>query len=130
MPKKKESKTSTFSEIKPLVFSRMSKAKMKEIGKRVSESLRHIEGAERLEEAEKWKPKTQQIGECLCGGVIVVLTIYTSEYNPKTGSIIIGPASREQFRRVERSSCFCEECGIVYNPGVVQKKKRLAGKNK
>lgn len=106
--------------IKPLELTKISKGKWAGMNRLFKEVLKQTEGEERQLEKERWKPKKQKIGKCQCGGLIVISTTYTSEHNPN-------PASREQFRRVRYSSCFCEECGIVYNPEIVQKMKRFPG---
>jgi hypothetical protein len=51
------------------------------------------------------------------------VTTYTSEYNPMSGPITIGPGSRSQFSREEHQECFCENCGSLYKAEVVKKKR-------
>lgn len=68
-------------------------------------------------------PKKEDIGTCSCKGKIILLTTYTSQYNPMAGPLIIGPGSQGQFRRVEDKECYCENCGTVYNPEIVKKRR-------
>ena len=115
-------KVPKFSEVKQLKFRAISKKEMDSMSKRFAENLRKEEEERKKKEVERWKPKKEQIGFCLCRGPIVLLTSYTSEFNPTSGPIIIGPGSRDQFRRVEHQKCFCAGCGLHYEAEVVKKK--------
>lgn len=75
------------------------------------------------EKAQKYKTNRENIGVCCCksGGNIVLVTSYTCEYDPKAGPLIIGPGSKDQFRMVKHQDCYCEACGLLYNPDIVRK---------
>ena len=109
--------------IPKLKFRKVSKIEMEARNKRFSESFRRQEDEEERREAERWKPKKETIGTCRCKGKIVLVTTYTSNYNPMSGPIIIGPGSRGQFSRVEHQECFCENCASLYKAEVVKKKR-------
>jgi len=47
----------------------------------------------------------------VCDGEIVEVITY--KYDPKTGPLIIGPGSKQQYRKV-RHGFHCKKCGIVY----------------
>lgn len=116
--------------MKELKLGKMSPKKWAQINRRLTEARKQREEEERQLEAERWKPKKEKISDCLCGGDIILFTTYTRKYNPMTGPVSFDSGSRGQFRRIEEQECHCEKCGLVYNPGIVKKKNRSAGKNK
>jgi hypothetical protein len=117
------SKVPQLKDIKKIDFHRMSKEESRALHEKMAKGIKEREEEEKRQETERWKPKTEVIGVCHCNGKIVTHTTYTSQYNPMSGSIIIGTASRRQFSRVESMECFCQSCGIVYNADVVKKRK-------
>jgi hypothetical protein len=93
--------------------------------KQANKFLRQRRETQRKKEADRYKPKKEEIGRCNCGqGDIVLLTTYTSEFNPMSGPLIIGPGSRQQFRRVGHQECFCTACGAFFNPEIVRKNRK------
>lgn len=114
---------STVKKPKSLIRA-MSKKALADYFKDFDEIERGRVEQEEREEAERWKPKTETIGKCSCGGDIVLNKTYTSEYMPETGPMIIGPGSRGQHRMAEHRECFCVGCGILYNPQIVKKKRK------
>lgn len=108
------------------MLDKVPELKFKKLSKREVASLKTLpklkENREEEEEA-RWKPKKESIGTCLCKGDIVLCITYTSEFDPKSGPLIIGPGSRGQFKRLRHQECFCESCGILYKPEIVKKQK-------
>jgi hypothetical protein len=108
---------------KQLRLKKIPKAKWEAMNRDLIKASKEREEEERRLESERWKPKMETRGTCSCGGTIILLTTYTSEYNPMTGPLIVGPGSRGQFSRVEEKECFCEDCGLLYNSRIVPKRK-------
>lgn len=58
--------------------------------------------------------KIQEVGKgvCrVCGGDIVEKIVH--EFNPRSGPLIIGPASKEQFHDIHEGY-YCNKCGLKY----------------
>jgi predicted RNA-binding Zn-ribbon protein involved in translation (DUF1610 family) len=66
----------------------------------------------------------KKVDKCTaCGGDVVEQE--SSEYDPSTGPMVIGPGSKSQYKRT--TSYFCADCGIVYvAPPKSMKKRRKA----
>jgi len=63
-------------------------------------------------------------GKCVvCKGQIVEMI--TSEFNPKFGSLIIGPGSKEQFHEVSQGF-HCKKCGLKYAFVPMERNKPIA----
>ena len=104
---------------------RVSKREML-VFKSLQKSLEESEAERKKQRAEKYKTRKEKIGTCECKkqGDILLVTSYTSEYNPRSGPFLYGRGSREQFRMVQRQECYCDACGAIYKAEVVKKAHR------
>lgn len=109
--------------LEKLDFRRVSKRKMQGLNKSLQKSLEESEAERKRQRADKYKTRKEKIGTCVCKkrGYILLVTSYTSEYNPRSGPFLYGPGSRDQFRMVKHQDCYCEACGLLYNPDIVRK---------
>jgi hypothetical protein len=99
-----------------LVFRRVPKAKLDAMAKCIGDSLRKRQEEEKLQEAERWKPKTEVIGTCRCKGKIVEVTTYGYYLGPSVAG------GHRGISRPEEKECFCQSCGVMYNADIVKKR--------
>lgn len=116
-------KVPTLAEVEKLKFRRVSKREMAAKNRSLYKASEKDEAERERQEAEKYKTRKEKIGTCECKkkGDILLVTSYTSQYNPRTSPIIYGPGSRNQFFMVEEQECYCDACGRTYKPEVVKK---------
>ena len=76
------------------------------------------EGKKRAQEAiDRWDgkicPYKPREGKCrVCGGVVT--ETYSKQYDPRSGPMIYGPGSRNQYNWTS-SGLYCQDCGLSYH---------------
>ncbi len=103
------------------MLKNLSNEEIEDLMKAVDDVLKRNDEKKEAEELKKWEPKSEKIGNCNCGGEIILITSFIATFNDIFGPLIIGPGSRSQFTRTRQEQCRCQKCGLIYDRKFVGK---------